>query len=190
MIRSLASLVCVALSVSACASSPQTARGDGTPPWSSLTSPTAALTVALAEVCLPAMIEGRPIGEVAEARYLVPVAPRSTGSSQAVAAWRLASWHDVYVMQLPNGGCSMSLEAGNAEDLAAAAVEMIRASGPFVAGQVVSARSGEAENAAWCTPGERPMVAGVLKKLSGRGQALVVNVFRAEAARPSFCSAG
>lgn len=182
-------LICVAALTASCASTPRTASGDGSPPWASLTSPTAALTVALGEVCLPAMMEGRAIGEVAQARYLVPVAPRSTGSSQAVAAWRLASWHDVYVMQLPNGGCSVALEAGNAEDLAAAAVEMIRAQGPFTPGEVVSARSGEAENTAWCTPGDRPMVAGVLKKLSGRGSALVVNVFRAQGDRPAFCPA-
>lgn len=188
MVRSSASVVCLALMVSACASHPEARRGDGSPPWSSLTSPSSALTVALDEVCLPALLEGRAIGDVAEARYLVPVAPRSTGSSQAVSAWRLGSWHQVYVMQLPNGGCSVSLEAGNPEDLAASAIQMIQARGPFVRGQTISARSGQAENTAWCTPEmDRPWVAGVLKRTSGRGPALLVNVFRAQAVRPSFC---
>lgn len=188
MVRSLASVVWLALAVSACASSGEPRRGDGSPPWSSLTSPGAALTVGLDEVCLPALLEGRPIGEVAEARHLAPVAPRSTGSSQAVAAWRLGSWHQVYVMQLPNGGCSVSLEAGNPEDLAASAVRMIQARGAFAAGQSFPTRSGQAENTAWCTPeADRPWVAGVLKKTSGRGPALLVNIFRAQGVRPSFC---
>lgn len=191
MIRTLiTSLAAAGLLLSACAGSPAGASGDGAPPWNSLTSPMAALKVALDEVCLPAILDGRPIGEVAEARYLRPVPPRSTGSPQATAAWRLASWHNVYVMQLPNGGCSVSLEAGDAGELAAAAVAMAEARGNFTQGQTVPARNGEAENTAWCTPeADRPVVVGVLRKRSGRGAALVVNVFRAQGARPPFCEA-
>ncbi len=189
MSRSIPILV-ICLMLSACASSPAPRPGDGSPPWSSLTSPTAALKVALDEVCLPAILENRAIAELAEARYLVSVPPRSTGSAQATAAWRLGSWHNVHVMQLPNGGCSVSLEAGNAEDLAASAVEMAQARAAFTRGVATPARNGEAENTAWCSAGnDRPVVVGVLRKLSGRGDALVVNVFRAAAARPSFCSA-
>lgn len=190
MIRtSITSLAATGLLLSACAGSPAGATGDGAPPWSSLTSPTAALKVALDEVCLPAILDGRPIGDVAEESYLRPVPPRSTGSSQAIAAWRLASWHNVYVMQLPNGGCSVSLEAGDAGDLAAAAVAMAQARADFTQGQTVPVRNGEAENTAWCaSEADRPVVVGVLRKRSGRGPALVVNVFRAQGARPSFCA--
>jgi hypothetical protein len=189
MIRLASLLLIAALTVCGCAPSAKTRRGDGSPPWSSLTSPTAVLKVALDEVCLPAILDNRPISELAEARYLVSVPPRSTGSSQATAAWRLGSWHEIYVMQLPNGGCSVSLEAGNAQDLAASAVEMAQARTAFTRGLVTPARNGEAENTAWCSAGnDRPVVVGVMRKLSGRGPALMVNVFRAEAARPSFCS--
>lgn len=184
-----ASLALVAVCLTACASGSQAPRGDGSPPWSSLTSPSAALKVVVDEVCLPAIIENRPIGELAEARYLWPVPPASTGSPSATAAWRLGSWHRIYVMQLPNGGCSASVDAGDADDLAAATVAMAQARAPLARGLTLSARDGEAENVAWCTPeADRPLVVGVLRKLSGSGPALVVNVFRAQGARPSFCA--
>lgn len=180
-------LVAAGLMLSACASSSAPAD-DGSPPWESLTSPTAALKVVLDEVCLPAIMDGRPIRELAEARFLRPVPPASTGSPTAVAAWRLASWHHIYVMELTNGGCSFSLEAGEADDLAAATVNMLKARASFSPGRVAPTADGNAENTAWCTPeARRPVVAGVLRRTGGRRVALLVNVFRAEDARPSFC---
>lgn len=182
----LVSILAVGLMLSACASSPST--GDGSPPWSSLTSPTAALTVVLDEVCLPAVMDGRPIRELAEARYLVPVSPASTGSPSAVAAWRLGSWHNIHVMALPNGGCSASLEAGDADGLAAEAVRMLQARAAFAPGLVTTTADGNAENTAWCTPeARRPVVAGVVRRTGGRRVALLLNVFRAQDARPAFC---
>ena len=47
MFRSAAALMSAALLMSACASGPPPSQGDGAPPWESLTSPTAALTVIL-----------------------------------------------------------------------------------------------------------------------------------------------
>jgi hypothetical protein len=188
--KRFAPTVVAALLLSGCASSSSSAPpiGDGSPPWSSLTSPTAALTVVLDEICLPAIMDGRPIRELAEARYLRPVPPESTGSPSAVAAWRLASWHHIYVMELPNGGCSFSLEAGEADDLAAETVNRLKARADFAPGRVAPTADGNGENTAWCTPEmRRPVVAGVLRRTGGRRVALLVNVFRAEDARPSFC---
>lgn len=182
----LACMLLLALTVASCASAPP--QGDGSPPWSSLTSPTAALRVALEEVCLPAILEDRPIGPLAEARYLRAVAPRSTGSPQATAAWRLGSWHEVFVMQLPNGGCSLSLEAGDAEALASEAQSMLLARAQFTQGQSLPSADGNAINTAWCTPEpHRPVVAGIVKRTGGRRVALLINVFRAQDARPEFC---
>lgn len=165
-------------------------EGRARPPWSSLTSPTAALRVVLDEVCLPAILEDRPIGPLAESRYLRPVSPRSTGSPQAVAAWRLASWHEIFVMQLPNGGCSLSLEAGDAEDLAALSLTMLQARALFVEGQSVPSADGDAINTAWCTAeADRPVVAGVVQRTRGRRVALLINLFRAQGPRPPFCAA-
>jgi hypothetical protein len=171
-----------------CATAPRT--GDGSPPWSSLTSPSAALTVALGEVCLPAMLDGAVLAERAEARYLQPVSPRSTGSPSATAAWRLGSWHSIYVMALPNGGCSVSLEAGDPDDLYAQAVGMLQARGGFSQGASLATPDGQAINTAWCTPdARRPLVVGLMRRTSGRRVALLANVFRAQDGRPSFCPA-
>jgi hypothetical protein len=190
MIRaSLACLVFAAV-LSGCASAPAPSQGDGSPPWSSLTSPSAALKVALDEVCLPAVMEGRPIRDLAEARYLRAVAPRSTGSPTAVAAWRLASWHEVHVMELPNGGCSASLEAGDADALYAEAVAMINARAAFAPGLATPTADRNGENVAWCSPeATRPVIAGIVRRTQGRRAALLVNVFRAQGARPPFCAA-
>lgn len=159
------------------------------PPWSSLTSPSAALRVVLDEICLPAILETRPLGPLAESRYLRPVAPRSTGSAQAVAAWRLASWHEIFVMQLPNGGCSLSLEAGDADDLAALAVTMLQARVPFEEGQSMPSADGDATNTAWCTAdADRPVVAGIVRRTRGRRVALLINLFRAQGPHPAFCA--
>lgn len=180
-------LVGAGLLLSACAST-SPPPGDGAPPWASLTSPTAALTVVLDEVCLPAVMDGRPIRELAVARYLRPVAPATTGSPMAVSAWRLASWHNIHVMELLNGGCSASIEAGDPEDLAAAAVAMLKARGAFAAGAVTPTADGDAENTAWCTPeASQPVVAGVVRRTGGRRVALLLNLFRARDARPAFC---
>ena len=142
----------------------------------------------LDEICLPAIMEGRSIRELAEARYLRSVEPRTTGSPSAVAAWRLASWHEIYVMELPNGGCSASLEAGDADDLAADALTMIKARAAFAPGLVAPSADGDAENTAWCSPEAiRPVVAGIVRRTGGRRVALLVNVFRAQNARPPFC---
>lgn len=184
----LVPILAAGLMLSACASSPSRPTGNGSPPWASLTSPTAALEVVLNEVCLPAIMDGRSIRELAEARYLRPVSPASTGSPSAVAAWRLGSWHSIYVMELPNGGCSASIEAGEADDLAAGAVAMLKARAPFAPGLVQPTADGNAENTAWCTPeAVRPVVAGILRRTAGRRVALLVNVFRAQNTRPPFC---
>lgn len=159
------------------------------PPLSALTSPTAALRVVLDQVCLPAILDNQPIGPLAEGRSMQSVPPRTTRSSQAVAAWRLASWHEIFVMQLPNGGCSLSLEEGDPEGLAALAVTMLQARATFVQGQSAPSADGNATNTAWCTTeAYRPVVAGIVQRRQGRRVALLMNVFRAQAARPPFCA--
>ncbi|MCC4294269.1 hypothetical protein [Brevundimonas aurantiaca] len=120
-----------------------------------------------------------------------PVPPRSTGSPLAVGAWRLASYSEVYVMALPDGGCSASVEGGDPEGLNQAAVALLARHGDFREGETLTAD--DHSRTAWCS-GEmdRPMVVALAKanksRMSGgRRPALLVNVFRAAGARPSFC---
>jgi len=163
-----------------------TAQERGPAPWVALTSPTAAMQVVFDRICLTAVMEGRSIDDLAYENHLVSVSPRSTGSPTAERAWRLGSWSSVYVVVLPNGGCSASVEAGNPGGLNAAALAAMQARAPFTAGQ--SIETNDAERTAWCTEeAQRPVVVALLKKVRGRRNAFVANVFRAEADRPTFC---
>jgi hypothetical protein len=180
----------LALSVSACASAPPVASGRGEAPWAALTSPTAALKVAFDEVCVASVMEGRSLEQLALQHYLVAVSPRSTGSPTATAAWRLASYSSVYVVALPTGGCSVSVEGGDPDGLNAAAVEMLRARAAFAPLAAGMSPDGKAERTAWCTPeADRPWFASLMRRTSGRRNAFVANVTRAQGARPSFCPA-
>ena len=183
MIRPTVLLAAAGLLIAPAASAQQ--RGPA--PWAALTSPTAAMEVVFDRICLAALMEGRSIDDLAYENHLVSVNPRSTGSPTAERAWRLGSWSTVYVMALPNGACSASVEAGNPEGLNAAAIAAMQARAPFTAGQ--TSLTNDAERTAWCTgEAQRPVVVALLKKVRGRRDAFVANVFRAQADRPSFCT--
>lgn len=190
--RSTTLLVAMAASISACASatSSGTHSGRGPAPYAALTSPTAALKVAFDEVCVPSIMDGQSLEQLALQHYLVAVSPRSTGSPTATAAWRLASYSQVYVVALPTGGCSVSVEGGDPDGLNAAAVEMLRARAAFAPKAAGTSPDGKAERTAWCTPeADRPWFASLMRRTSGGRNAFVANVQRAEGARPSFCPA-
>ncbi len=178
----------VTLIASGCATG--TASGPDSPPYGALISPTAAMEVVFNEVCLPAILENQSIEALALQRFMRPVGVRETGSDQAVAAWRLASYSGVYVMQLPNSGCSASVDAGDPDALNARALELLAARGTFAAGAVAATRGGNAVNTAHCSPEtDRPVIVGLVRKTGGRGAAFLANVFRAQNTRPPFCQA-
>lgn len=158
-------------------------------PYGALTSPTAAMRIVFSGVCLTAIRDGRSVETLALDNWLRPVPPRSTGSPTATAAWRLASYSKVYVVTLPNAGCSASVEGGDPEGLRAAALEILAEQGGFAEGQTVAAEDNS--RTVWCTAEEvRPLVVVLVQRTRGRRPAFVANVFHAENARPSFCRAG
>lgn len=181
--------VLACLCLAGCATSERPERGPA--PYAALISPTAALKVALDEVCLPAVLEGRSLEELALSRHLVPANPRRAGSPTATAAWRLASLGQVYVFLLPNGGCSVSLERGDADELNRQALAMLTARRPDVRLGLSEPTDRErAQRDAYCTSEvTRPyVVALVRRKESSRPTAFLANVFQAQADRPPFCS--
>ena len=156
-------------------------------PYAALTSPTAAMGIVFSDICMTAVRDGSSIEALALDHWLRPVPPRSTGSPTATAAWRLASYSKVFVVALPNGGCSASVEGGDPEALREAAVALTARHGAFVEGQTIPADNNS--RTAWCTgEAHRPMIAVLVKRTQGRRAAFVANVFRAEDDRPSFCT--
>lgn len=156
-------------------------------PYAALTSPTAAMTIVFSDICMTAVRDGSSIETLALDHWLRPVPPRSTGSPTATAAWRLASYSKVFVVALPNGGCSASVEGGDPEALREAAVVLTARHGAFVEGQTIPGDNNS--RTVWCTgEAQRPMIAVLVQRTEGRRPAFVANVFRAENARPSFCT--
>ena len=156
-------------------------------PYGALTSPTAAMAIVFSDVCMTAVRDGSSIEALALDHWLRPVPPRSAGSPTATAAWRLASYSKVFVVALPNGGCSASVEGGDPDALREAAVDLTARYGIFVEGQTIP--GDDNSRTAWCTgEAQRPMIAVLAKRTKGRRPAFVANVFRAEADRPSFCT--
>jgi len=186
MIRS----ICIAFIASgALLAEPATAQQRADPPWRALVSASAALKVALDEVCLASQFAGGDLKAIAEGHYLRPINPARYGSPTATEGWRLASLSPVLLLRLPNGGCSVSIEDGDADKLAAEAEAMIQARAAFSPG--LRLQEGEAERVAWCTAeAERPMVATIVRRTRGRRVAFLANVFRAQAGRPAFCDPG
>ena len=185
--RSTALFAVLALTVSACAPGPRPDRAPA--PWAALTSPTAALKVAFDEVCVAAVMEGGGLEQLALRHYLVPVSPHSTRSPTATAAWRLASYSNVFVMALPDGACSVSVEGGDPDALNVVAIEMLKARAAFAPSVPQPSTDGNAERIAWCTPeAQRPYVVTLLRRTSGRRVAFLANAFRAQGARPPFCA--
>lgn len=156
-------------------------------PWGALVSPIAAMQVVFDKICLTAVREGRSIEQLSLDNHLRPVRPRTTGSPTATGAWRLASYSQVYAMALPDGACSASVEAGEADGLNAAALEILAAHGDFRPSAPEQVNG--AERIAWCTSEAHPLVVVLLRKTGRRRHAFVANVFRARAERPSFCPA-
>lgn len=156
-------------------------------PWGALVSPTAAMRVVFEKVCLTALKDGRSIEQLALDNHLRAVRPRTTGSPTATGAWRLPSYSEVYAMALPDGACSASVEAGDADGLNAAAVEILAAHGDFQPSAPEQVNG--AERIAWCTSEAHPLVVVLLRKTGRRRHAFVANVFQARAERPPFCPA-
>lgn len=173
--------------VSGCAGQPTGVRPTKPAPFGALTSPTAALTIVFSDICLTAVRDGTSIEALALDHWLRPVPPRSTGSSMGTAAWRLASYSSVFVIALPNGGCSASVEGGDPEGLEAAALDLLPRHGDFVRGQTFPAEDNT--RTAWCTAEtHRPLIVTLVRRTQGRRPAFVANIFRAQSTRPSFCA--
>ena len=176
-----------AVAVAGCASSPDVSGSSQPAPWGALVSPMKAMEIVFSDVCLTGVAQARDLESLALDHWLRPVPPRSTGSSQATAAWRLASYSEIFAMALPNGGCSASVEGGDPQALHDAAVGLMGHHAVFSRGLAMPEQDGVLT--AWCTAEQdKPLVVALVRRTGGRRLAFVANVFRAQGARPSFCT--
>lgn len=159
-------------------------------PWAELVSTRKAFDYVLREVCLPAVAEGRSIGELAKYNILAGPVGGVGGAPKDVKTWRLASLTAVDATDWNDGSCMVSVVRGNAAELRAATLERLAIFDPsFAPGLVQPARDGKAVREAFCTAGDHPLAAAITTPaLNAKGRALVVTVFRAKGLRPSLCT--
>jgi hypothetical protein len=146
--------------------------------------------LALAEGCLASVFGDKPLRSIMAAQvYAKEIPAKDTGSPTAVAAWRLDSANTTYIMDLPGGACSMSVRMGDPQQLYDAGVALIQTRGAFVQGMTDTAERGDAQRTVWCTAGPYPHVAVFYKRTTGRRDAFLANVFKAQGATFSACRA-
>ncbi len=139
--------------------------------------------------CLTSIMEGKPLRDLMAAMPdAKPIVPASkTGSPTATDAWRISTQNIAYVMLLPGGACSMSIEMGNPQQLSDAALALMQARAAFTRGQVDTSAKGDAERTTYCTPGAYPYVVVIYKRTTGRRAAFLANVFKAQGVAFSSC---
>ncbi len=97
------------------------------PPWGALTDTVGAAEIILRQLCLPAIVEQRPVSDLAYALWLVASPPKSAGAAASDRVWRLASINPVYAVAWSDGSCSTFVDRGPADKLRAMADLVIRA---------------------------------------------------------------
>lgn len=162
-------------------------------PWAAMTSVPKAIEIALGEVCVPAVLEGRSIEALALANHLVAMPPKAANATPQSQVWRLASITAVYVVDWHDGSCTAFAERGSPSDLSAMAREIIQARPEGLKpGVTEPADDGRILRTSYCTQGvEHPFVVTVTTAQPGakRTRALSSTVFKARGSFPRFCRA-
>jgi hypothetical protein len=163
---------------------PAAAQPQDKPPWGALTDTVGAGEIVLRDVCLPGILEQKPIGDLAHFERLVPMRPQAAHAGAADKVWRLASINPVYAVAWADGSCSTYVDRGPADKLRAMAERTILARPEgFVRGASGPVDGGRLERTVYCAPdGEARLVASITTPI-GRApwgtRALSSTVYRA-----------
>lgn len=140
------------------------------------------------QVCAAVVFDGAKFdAQIGEGRWL-KTSPKAARSSLAVRAWRAMALTRVYLMELPNGGCSIFVMGAEPEPLKRAAIDAMTARKSFAPTLSKDAREGAATRSAYCTPDEFPFVMSMTTPEAKQGD-VAFTLFRATGRSPSFCSA-
>jgi hypothetical protein len=162
----------------------QTPAPPGPAPWGALTDVVKAGEIVLGDVCLPGILERKPIEPLALNARLVAMPPRSAGAGAADKVWRLGSLSAVYAVAWADGSCSTYVERGSGADLRAMAERVILARPEgFVRGRSGLADGDRVERTVYCAQvGDERLVASITTP-NGRARqgtrALSSTVYRA-----------
>jgi hypothetical protein len=119
---SLAATLAIALTATPAAGQPQDKA-----PWGALTDVVRAGEIVLRDVCLPAILEKKPIDELAHFERLIELPGKAANAGPNDKAWRLASLSPVYAVAWADGSCSTYVYRGPTAKLRAMAEATILA---------------------------------------------------------------
>ncbi|TAJ74660.1 MAG: hypothetical protein EPO51_00975 [Phenylobacterium sp.] len=181
--------ICVAAAFCATVSGPAGAQGSGpaasrdSPPFGALIDSVEAGEIVLRDVCLPGILNRRPIEELALYERLVAMPSRAAGAGADDKVWRLGSLSPVYAVAWADGSCSTYVDRGPSEKLRAmaAATILARPEG-FAMTQTGLVDAGRVERTVYCAwNGEERLVATITTPANAkaRTRALSSTVYRA-----------
>ena len=84
-------------------------------------------SIALGRVCLPGILEARPIEDLAKAEGMTSMPPSSVGAGPNDRTWRLSLTEAVYAVAWADGSCTVIMQKGGKDDLRAMAESEILA---------------------------------------------------------------
>ena len=114
----------IAIGLAAVAASPVLARvgfrggGGSSPPkapWGEVIDPVKAAQIALRDVCLPAVLDARPIEPFAKANRFVRTPPKTVQAAKDDKVWQVGGVAKVYVVARADGSCSAVVNSGPAD---------------------------------------------------------------------------
>ncbi|MET3665447.1 hypothetical protein [Caulobacter sp. 1776] len=107
--------------------------------------------VALAKVCLPAILGAQSIEPLAIAQGMLPASAREVGGGKADKAWRLGLVEPAYAVAWSDGSCTALVEKGSREALGAMAEgEILGRPEGFKRGSVAVVENGRLERSIYC----------------------------------------
>jgi len=156
------------------------------PPWGALTDSVGAAEIVLGQVCLPGILEQRPITDLAYIQWLVSVPPKAAGAAASDKAWRLASVSPVYAIAWSDGSCSTFVDRGPADRLRVMADRVIRARPEqFTLASTTALDGGAVERSVYCGGAGGARYAATITTPVGRApagtRALASTVYQASA---------
>src|SRR4051812_11772544 len=105
MSRSILLAAVLALAAGAAQAQPAAPPPRAKAPWGALTDIVGAGEIVLRDVCLPGVLEAKPVGDLAYQQWLVSMPPKSAQAGPADKVWRLASLSAVYAVAWNDGSC-------------------------------------------------------------------------------------
>jgi hypothetical protein len=175
----LSALLCAVIAISA----PALAQDPDT------LAPEQAIAVEAAALCEAVVFDAQSFDEAVEGKPWATVDPSETGSNLATHAWRSLTVDDVYLMRLPNGGCSFAVEEGEGEAMRALVLEGLTERAAFTLVLQEETRNGRALRYGYCVDEAYPRVASMVVGERRSRPRFVFNLFRAGTPAADFCRA-